>query len=56
METPVSLISCKLANENNDYYCVGTAYVYPEDTEPKNGRLILFQLEEGNIVYYFITH
>lgn len=49
MESPTSLISCRLANDSNDYYCVGTAYVYPEEAEPKNGRLILFHLAEGQI-------
>lgn len=49
METPVSLISCKLTNDSHDYYCVGTAFVYPEETEPKSGRLILFHLAEGKL-------
>ena len=46
-EYAISLTSCQLANDSNTYYCVGTAMVYPEEPEPKEGRLILFQLLEG---------
>ena len=55
-ECATSLISCTLGDPNssyisgtsNTYYCVGTAYVFPEEAEPKTGRLILFQLLDGN--------
>ena len=55
-ECATSLISCSLSGDPNSsfssgtantYYCVGTAYVFPEDAEPKAGRLLLFQLLEG---------
>ena len=46
-EYATALTSCKLANDTNTYYCVGTAMVYPEESEPKVGRLILFQLVDG---------
>ncbi|XP_028397691.1 DNA damage-binding protein 1-like [Dendronephthya gigantea] len=49
MECPVSLISCKLTKGSHQYYCVGTAFVRPEDAEPKSGRLILFHLEDGKL-------
>ena len=67
-ECAVSLISCTLSGDpnssfsssgtSNTFYCVGTAYVYPEDPEPKTGRLILFQLLEGrkkDIIYDRVT-
>jgi hypothetical protein len=40
-------MSCSLTDDSNTYYCVGTAYVFPEEAEPKSGRLLLFQLSEG---------
>lgn len=56
-ECATSLISCTLSGDpnssfssngtSNTFYCVGTAYVFPEEPEPKTGRLILFQLLEG---------
>ncbi|CAH3106628.1 unnamed protein product [Pocillopora meandrina] len=58
-ECATSLISCTLSGDpnssyssgtSNTYYCVGTAYVFPEEAEPKTGRLILFQLLEGKLV------
>ena len=58
-EWATSLISCNLSGDpnssysgtaaSNTYYCVGTAFVFPEEAEPKTGRLILFQLLEGTI-------
>ena len=52
MESPVSLISCTLTNDSHQYYCVGTAFVHPEEAEPKSGRLILFLLDEGILPLY----
>ena len=49
MESGISLISCQLGKDSQQYYCVGTAFVMPEEAEPKSGRLILFQLEDGKI-------
>ncbi|XP_020628267.1 DNA damage-binding protein 1-like [Orbicella faveolata] len=57
-ECATSLISCTLGDPNssytsgtsNTYYCVGTAYVFPEEAEPKTGRLVLFQLLDGKLV------
>jgi hypothetical protein len=56
MESPVSLISCTLTNDSHQYYCVGTAFVHPEEAEPKSGRLILFHLDDGetDFRYYYI--
>ena len=55
-ECATSLMSCTFGDPNNShisgtsntFYCVGTAYVFPEEAEPKTGRLILFQLLDGN--------
>ena len=53
-EYATALTSCKLANDTNTYYCVGTAMVYPEESEPKEGRLILFQLVDGKCRFIFV--
>lgn len=29
-----SILSCSFSDDNNVYYCVGTAYVLPEENEP----------------------
>ena len=49
-ECTTAMVSCQLANDPNTYFCVGTAMVYPEEPEPKEGRLILFQLVEGKLI------
>ncbi|KAK3726388.1 hypothetical protein QZH41_016253 [Actinostola sp. cb2023] len=49
-ECATSLMSCTLSDDPNTYYCVGTAYVFPEEPEPKSGRLLLFQLTEGKLI------
>ncbi|GJW54584.1 DNA damage-binding protein 1 [Tanacetum coccineum] len=37
-----SILSCSFSDDNNAYYCVGTAYVMPEENEPtKSGKLQL---------------
>lgn len=33
-EHACSIISCSFSDDNNVYYCVGTAYVLPEESEP----------------------
>jgi len=49
-ECTTAVVSCQLANDPNTYYCVGTAIIYPEEPEPKEGRLILLQLVEGKLI------
>ncbi|XP_065647466.1 DNA damage-binding protein 1 isoform X2 [Hydra vulgaris] len=49
-EWATSLTSCSFSNDPNTYYCVGTSMVYPEESEPKEGKIILFQLFEGKLV------
>lgn len=46
-EWGLSVASIQLANDSNTYYCIGTAMVYPEESESSQGRIILFQLLEG---------
>ena len=46
-EFATSLISAKLGDDPNTYYIVGTAMVYPEEAEPKLGRIIMFLYTDG---------
>lgn len=34
-EFAMSLVSCKLGDDPNYYYAVGTAFLNPEESEPK---------------------
>nr|CAG4648473.1 EOG090X00HD [Polyphemus pediculus] len=42
-EYALSIVSAKLGDDPNPYYVVGTALVVPEEPEPKQGRIVLFQ-------------
>ncbi|KAJ3679366.1 hypothetical protein LUZ60_017377 [Juncus effusus] len=44
-----SVISCGFAEDAGVYYCVGTAYVLPEENEPTKGRILVFTVEEGKL-------
>ncbi|KAH7654344.1 DNA damage-binding protein 1 [Dioscorea alata] len=44
-----SILSCSFADDNNVYYCVGTAYVLPEENEPTKGRILVFIVEDGKL-------
>ena len=46
-EYATSILSCKLGTDPNTYYIVGTAMVYPEEAEPKTGRIIVFHYLDG---------
>ncbi|XP_068656195.1 DNA damage-binding protein 1a-like [Aristolochia californica] len=48
-ECGCSIISCSFADDNNVYYCVGTAYVLPEENEPTKGRILVFLVEDGKL-------
>lgn len=48
-EYAMSIISCKLGDDPNHYYVVGTATVIPDESEPKQGRIIIFQYSEGKL-------
>jgi DNA damage-binding protein 1 len=41
-EYACSILSCSFSDDNNVYYCVGTAYVLPEENEPTKVILCLF--------------
>lgn len=49
-EYALSLVSCRLGEDPNVYYAVGTAMVNPDECEPKQGRLVLFHFSEGKLV------
>ena len=38
-EYAISLISCKLGNDPQPYYVVGTGLVSPEESEARTGRI-----------------
>ncbi|KAK6154837.1 hypothetical protein DH2020_009085 [Rehmannia glutinosa] len=44
-----SILSCSFSDDNNVYYCVGTAYVMPEENEPTKGRILVFAVEDGKL-------
>lgn len=48
-EYVLALESCKLGDDPNYYYVIGTALVHPEESEPKIGRIIMFLYEEGKL-------
>jgi hypothetical protein len=53
----MSLVSCKLGDDPNPYFAVGTSVVNPEEAEPKQVELtiILFQFILRNFYYYVIA-
>lgn len=48
-ENGCSILSCSFTDDNNAYYCVGTAYVMPEENEPNKGRILVFSVEDGKL-------
>lgn len=48
-EYAMSLISCQLGNDPNAYFIVGTANVNPEESEPKQGRLLVFHWNDNKL-------
>ncbi|KAJ8762650.1 hypothetical protein K2173_010671 [Erythroxylum novogranatense] len=44
-----SIISCSFSDDSNVYYCVGTAYVLPEENEPSKGRILVFIVEDSKL-------
>uniref|UniRef100_A0A1B6DPY2 DNA damage-binding protein 1 n=2 Tax=Clastoptera arizonana TaxID=38151 RepID=A0A1B6DPY2_9HEMI len=49
-EYALSLVSTKLGEDPDTYYIVGTAFVDPEDSEPKQGRIVMFQFTDGKLL------
>ncbi|MED6122642.1 DNA damage-binding protein 1a [Stylosanthes scabra] len=43
------IISCSFSDDSNIYYCVGTAYVLPEENELSKGRILAFAVEDGKL-------
>ncbi|TKY60195.1 DNA damage-binding protein 1a [Spatholobus suberectus] len=43
------IICCSFSDDNNVYYCVGTAYVLLEENEPTKGRILVFTVEDGQL-------
>ncbi|KAA0714579.1 DNA damage-binding protein 1 DDB p127 subunit [Triplophysa tibetana] len=48
-EYALSMVSCKLGRDLAVYFIVGTAMVYPEEAEPKQGRIIVFHYTDGKL-------
>ncbi|KAL0407520.1 UNVERIFIED_CONTAM: DNA damage-binding protein 1 [Sesamum latifolium] len=48
-ESGCSILSCSFSDDSNVYYCVGTAYVMPEENEPTKGRILVFAVEDGKL-------
>lgn len=48
-EYAISIVSCKLGEDPNQYYVVGTATVVPDESEPKQGRIVIFQYVDGKL-------
>ncbi|KAI3800731.1 hypothetical protein L1987_28825 [Smallanthus sonchifolius] len=44
-----SILNCSFSDDSNAYYCVGTAYVMPEENEPTKGRILVFIVEDGKL-------
>jgi DNA damage-binding protein 1 len=53
-EFATSIISAKFGDDPNTYFVVGTAMVYPEEAEPKQGRIVIFHYNEGMHTASFI--
>uniref|UniRef100_A0ACD5TYR9 Uncharacterized protein n=1 Tax=Avena sativa TaxID=4498 RepID=A0ACD5TYR9_AVESA len=41
-ECGCSMVSCSFSDDSDFYYCVGTAYVLPEENEPTKGRILIY--------------
>ncbi|KPP66140.1 DNA damage-binding protein 1-like, partial [Scleropages formosus] len=48
-EYALSMVSCRLGKDPAVYFIVGTAMVYPEEAEPKQGRIIVFHYTDGKL-------
>lgn len=53
-EYALSLVSCRLGKDPSVYFVVGTAMVYPEEAEPKQGRIIVFHYTDGKKPFLLI--
>ncbi|XP_076011861.1 DNA damage-binding protein 1 [Genypterus blacodes] len=48
-EYALSMVSCRLGKDPSVYFIVGTAMVYPEEAEPKQGRIIVFHYTDSKL-------
>ncbi|RZF44982.1 hypothetical protein LSTR_LSTR001943 [Laodelphax striatellus] len=48
-EYALSLTSTKLGDDPVTYYVVGTAFVNPDESEPKQGRIVILQFQDGKL-------
>lgn len=48
-ECGCSIVSCSFSDDDNFYYCVGTAYILPYEIEPTKGRILIFLVEERKL-------
>uniref|UniRef100_A0A1B6IJV9 RSE1/DDB1/CPSF1 C-terminal domain-containing protein n=1 Tax=Homalodisca liturata TaxID=320908 RepID=A0A1B6IJV9_9HEMI len=48
-EYALSLVSTRLGDDPNTYYIVGTALVNPEESEPKQGRILIFYYHDSKL-------
>ena len=48
-EYAMSLISTKLGEDPTPYFIVGTAIINPDESEPKMGRILLYQWNDGKL-------
>lgn len=48
-EYALSLVSTKLGDDPNTYFVMGTALVNPEESEPKQGRILIFHFNDGKL-------
>ncbi|CAG5859650.1 unnamed protein product [Menidia menidia] len=48
-EYALSMVSCRLGKDPSVYFIVGTAMVYPEESEPKQGRIVVFHYTDGKL-------
>lgn len=49
-EYAMSLVSCQLGDDPHTYYIVGTALVNAEESDPKMGRILIFQWADGKLI------
>lgn len=48
-EYAMSIVSARLGNDSSTYYIVGTANVLPDESDPKQGRIIVFHWADGKL-------
>ncbi|XP_031628469.1 DNA damage-binding protein 1 isoform X2 [Contarinia nasturtii] len=48
-EYVLSIISARLGEDPNTYFVIGTALVNPDETEPKCGRIIVYNFADGKL-------